>query len=48
MKIDELITYIIIIFALAVIIKLFSWLLPILVILAIAYVLYIFIKEGEY
>ena len=48
MKIDALITYIIIIFALAVIIKLFAWLLPILVILALAYVLYIFIKEGEY
>ena len=48
MKIDELITYIIIIIALAVIIKLFAWLLPILVILALAYVLYIFIKEGEY
>lgn len=48
MKIDELITYIILIIAAAVIIKLFAWLLPVLVILAIAYVVYIFISEGEY
>ncbi|MBO7212794.1 MAG: hypothetical protein J6V44_17565 [Methanobrevibacter sp.] len=48
MKIDELITYLIIIIVVAVLIKLFAWLLPIFVVLAIAYVLYIFIKEGEF
>ena len=48
MKIDELITYLIIIIVVAVLIKLFAWLLPIRVVLAIAYVLYIFITEKEY
>ncbi|MBQ2961499.1 hypothetical protein [Methanobrevibacter sp.] len=48
MKIDELITYIIIICVVAVLIKLFAWLLPIFVVLAIAYVIYIFITEKEY
>ena len=45
---DELITYLIIIIVVAVLIKLFAWLLPILVVLAIAYVLYVFITEKEY
>ncbi len=48
MKIDELITYLIIIIVVAALIKVFAWLLPILVILAIAYVLYVFITEKEY
>ena len=48
MKIDELITYLIIILVVAVLIQLFAWLLPIFVVLAIAYVLYIFITEKEY
>lgn len=48
MKIDELITYLIIILVVAVLIKLFAWLLPIFVALAIAYVIYIFITENEY
>ncbi len=48
MKIDELITYLIIIVVVAALIKVFAWLLPIFVVLAIAYVLYIFITEKEY
>jgi len=48
MKIDELITYLIIIIVVAALIKVFAWLLPIFVVLAIAYVLYIFITEKEY
>lgn len=48
MKIDELITYIIIILVVAALIKLFAWLMPILVIIAIAYVIYVFISEGEF
>ena len=45
MEIDELITYIIIIIVVAALIKIFAWLLPIIVILAIAYVLYLYISE---
>jgi hypothetical protein len=48
MKIDELITYLIIIVVVAALIKVFAWLLPIFVVLAIAYVLYVFITEKEY
>lgn len=48
MKIDELITYLIIIIFVAALIKVFAWLLPIFVVLAIAYVLYVFITEKEY
>ncbi|MCI5737145.1 MAG: hypothetical protein Q4Q24_01145 [Methanobrevibacter ruminantium] len=48
MKIDELITYLIIIIVVAALIKVFAWLLPIFVVLAIAYVLYVFITEKEY
>ena len=48
MKIDELITYLIIIIVVAALIKVFAWLLPMFVVLAIAYVLYVFITEKEY
>ena len=48
MKIDELITYLIIIIVVAALIKFFAWLLPIFVVLAIAYILYVFITEKEY
>ena len=48
MKIDELITYLIIIIVVAALIKVFAWLLPIFVVLAIAYVFYVFITEKEY
>lgn len=48
MRIDELITYLIIIIVVAALIKVFAWLLPIFVVLAIAYVLYVFITEKEY
>jgi hypothetical protein len=48
MEIDELITYIIIILVVAALIKLFAWLLPIIVVLAIAYVLYVYITEKDY
>ena len=47
MEIDELITYLIIIAVVAILIKLFAWLLPIFVILAIAYVIYIYISEQQ-
>ena len=47
MEIDELITYIIIIIVVAALIKIFAWLLPIIVILAIAYVLYLYISEKQ-
>jgi hypothetical protein len=45
---NELITYLIIIIVVAALIKFFAWLLPIFVVLAIAYVLYVFITEKEY
>lgn len=47
MEIDELITYIIIIAVVAILIRIFAWLLPIFVILAIAYVIYLYISEQE-
>lgn len=47
MEIDELITYIIIILVVAALIKFFAWLLPIIVVLAIAYVVYVYITEKE-
>ena len=48
MRIDELITYLIIVIVVAALIKFFAWLLPILVVLAIAYVFDVFITEKEY
>ena len=47
MEIDELITYLIIIAVVAILIKIFSWLLPIFVILAVAYVIYLYISENN-
>lgn len=47
MEIDELITYIIIIIVVAALIKVFAWLLPIIVILAIAYVVYLYLSERQ-
>ena len=47
MEIDELITYLIIIAVVAILIKIFSWLLPIFVILAVAYVIYLYITDNN-
>ncbi|MBQ6813351.1 MAG: hypothetical protein IJP12_01805 [Methanobrevibacter sp.] len=47
MEIDELITYIILIIVAAVLIKIFAWLLPLIVVLAIIYVIYRYLTDEK-